>query len=61
MKPKNLDDDTRFGQEVIEGNKYCDFIHKCESLCYEKDTKRCQTYKFYKKYGTDWDINYLGI
>ena len=61
MKNKHLDDDTNFGKELIEGNKYCDYIHKCESLCYEKDTGKCDTYWFYTLYGEDWELNYLGI
>lgn len=37
-----------------EDAKFCDYIEKCNKLCFQKQAKTCQINKFYNKYG----INY---
>ena len=61
MKPKNLENGLKEQEELTQGRKYCDYINKCGMLCYEHETNKCRSKKFYDKYGVNWTRDYLGV
>ena len=60
--PKNLDDKVPNEKPIplCEFNSYCG-LRKARGRgnCFEVETKDCRTYKFYKRYGEDY--NQLGV
>jgi hypothetical protein len=58
MRYRKICDETKALKELAEGKKYCDYIHICERLCYQYESRKCRTYKTLDKYKED---EFLGI
>ena len=58
MKYKRICDESKLLKELAEGKKYCDYIHVCERLCFQYESKGCNTKKLLDKCKED---EFLGI
>jgi len=58
MKQKNLEENLNEESNVCKHFEYCNVAKISGRNC--ADYQTCQTYKFYERYGKNWDEMFVG-